>query len=148
MNQYITSSDIDVAAEYEKAKHRRSGAIVMFSGDVRDLNNGKDVLYIDYEAYVPLAEKTISKIIDEAKEKWDLQYAQCIHRVGKVGICETAVVVLTSSAHRQEAYEANRYIIDRVKHEAPIWKHEFYSDGTSEWGNNCNCSTPHHHHAH
>ena len=62
------------------------------------------------------------------------------HRTGKVAIGETAVVVITASAHRSEAYAANRYIIDRIKHEAPIWKCEYYKDGSHEWGNNCNCA--------
>ncbi len=146
MKMHITDNEIDVCALYAAAKHEQSGAIVMFSGDVRNLNKGKEVLYIDYEAHVPLAEKTIAAILAEAKQKWDLQHVSCVHRVGKVGICETAVAVFTSSAHRKEAYAANRYIIDRVKQEAPIWKHEFFADGTSEWGANCDCVEPHHHH--
>lgn len=145
---HITDKDIDVAAAYLAAKHNRSGGIVMFSGDVRDLNQGKDVLYIDYEAHVPLAEKTIAKILEEANQKWELQHASCVHRIGKVGIKETAVVVLTSSAHRKEAYQANKFIIDRVKQEAPVWKHEFFADGTSEWGANCDCAEEDHHHHH
>lgn len=143
---HLTEENINVVDYYNQAKDPRSGAIVMFSGDVRDLNKGQEVLHIDYEAYIPLAEKTIAKILSEALEKWELQNAQCVHRVGKVGICETAVVVITASAHRKEAYAANKYIIDRVKQEAPIWKHEFFVDGTSEWGTNCDCAEPHHHH--
>ncbi len=143
---HITDKNIDVVHYYNQAKHHRSGAIVMFSGDVRDLNKNKEVLHIDYEAYIPLAEKTIARIIEDAKQRWELQHASCVHRIGKVGICETAVVVVTSSAHRKQAYDANRYIIDRVKQEAPIWKHEFFADGTSEWGANCDCAEPHHHH--
>lgn len=146
MKQYITESNIDFCSEYQKAKHASSGAIVMFSGDVRNLNKGKQVLHIDYEAYIPLAEKTINQILTDAKLKWDLNYAHCIHKVGKTGICDTAVVVVTSAVHRKEAYVANRYIIDRVKNEAPIWKHEFYADGTSEWGTNCDCAQPEHSH--
>lgn len=146
--EHITEQNIDFCAEYQKAKHASSGAIVMFSGDVRDLNKGKSVTHIDYEAYIPLAEKTIQKILEEASKKWELNYAQCIHRVGVTGICETAVVVATSSVHRREAYDANRYIIDRVKNEAPVWKHEFYADGTSEWGTNCDCAAPEHEHRH
>jgi len=146
--QHITQQEINVCAEYNKAKHPESGAIVMFSGDVRNHNKGQKVKYIDYEAYDALADKTIAKILTEAKEKWDLQYAECIHRIGKVGICETAVVVLVSSVHRKEAYDANRYIIDQVKALAPIWKHEFFEDGTSKWGANCDCASEDHEHHH
>lgn len=137
---HISEKEINVINLYNKAKNASSGAIVMFSGDVRNLNKGKEVLYIDYEAYVPLANKTIASIINEAIAKWNLQNAICVHRIGKVGIKETAVIVVTASVHRKEAYEANRYIIDRVKHEAPIWKHEFFADNTDEYGTNCDCS--------
>lgn len=147
MKQHITDYNIDFCNEYQKAKHASSGAIVMFSGDVRDWNRGKQVTHIAYEAYVPLAEKNIAHIIADAKHKWELNYAHCIHKVGVTGICETAVVVVTSSVHRKEAFLANRYIIDRVKNEAPIWKHEFYKDGSSEWGTNCDCAEPEHHHS-
>ncbi len=142
---HISETTIDVIKEYQASKNASSGAIVMFSGDVRDLNKGKTVKHIDYEAYVPLAEKTIARILSDAKEKWDLQCSSAIHRVGKVDIMETAVVVLTASVHRKEAYDANRYIIDRVKHEAPIWKHEFFADGSDEYGSNCECGDPKHH---
>ena len=79
----------------------------------------------------------IGDILSTARAKWKLQIAVARHRIGKVAIGETAVVVITASAHRSEAFEANRYIIDRIKHEAPIWKCEYYADGTREWGNNC-----------
>jgi molybdopterin synthase catalytic subunit len=95
-----------------------------------------------------MAEKMIAEILQAAEEKWPLNKAVCVHRAGKVDICGCAVVVITSSAHRSAAYEANRYIIDRVKYEAPIWKHEFFADGTSEWGQNCDCSSPSHPHHH
>jgi molybdopterin synthase catalytic subunit len=87
-----------------------------------------------------MAEKMISSIIADARLKFKLHGAICVHRIGKVEVCESAVVVITTSSHREEAYAANRYIIDRVKHEAPIWKKEIFSDGTAEWGHNCSCS--------
>ena len=68
-----------------------------------------------------------------------LHIAVAQHRTGKVVAGDTAVVVITASAHRSEAYTANRYIIDRIKHEAPIWKCEYFTDGTHQWGSNCNC---------
>jgi len=142
---HISTQNIDVFECYNQAKDSVSGAIVMFSGDVRNLNKGKEVLYIDYEAYIPLAEKTIAAILADANKKWDLQTTICVHRIGIVEICDTAVAVFTSSIHRKEAYAANRYIIDRVKQEAPIWKHEFFTDNTSEYGTNCDCAEPHHH---
>src|SRR5690606_5170222 len=99
----------------------------------------KGVKHLVYEAYVPMAKKMIREVLHEAKLKFNLHHAICIHRIGKVQVCETAVVVVTASSHREEAYEANRFIIEKVKHEAPIWKNEFFEDGTSEWGGNCSC---------
>jgi len=86
-----------------------------------------------------MAEKMIAEVLAEARERWGLRVAIAQHRIGRVEIGETAVVVITASAHRSEAYIANRHIIDRIKQEAPIWKCEHYRDGTKEWGNNCNC---------
>lgn len=145
---FITEEPIDWSRLVEKAHHPKAGAVVIFSGEVRDHNIGKNVLYLEYEAYVPLAEKITKNIIHEAKEKWDLYHAICVHRIGKVDISGCSVAVITSSAHRKEAYAANQFIIDKLKHEVPIWKREHYDDGTSEWGSNCNCGDPSHNHFH
>ncbi|MCW7463679.1 molybdenum cofactor biosynthesis protein MoaE [Leptospira limi] len=113
------------------------GGYVMFTGIVRDINEGKIVTHLDYEAYSELANQMINSILQDSKQKWDLQYANCIHRLGKLNVGEIAVIVSTGSVHRDEAYLANRYIIDRVKHEVPIWKKEYYEDGSSEWSKGC-----------
>jgi molybdopterin synthase catalytic subunit len=86
-----------------------------------------------------MASKIIREILDEAVVKWSLQWAIARHRVGQLLVGESAVVVITAAAHRSEAYAANRFIIDKIKHEAPIWKCEYFADGTKEWGGNCNC---------
>jgi molybdopterin synthase catalytic subunit len=135
----ITDLPIDLPGLIGLAHHPKAGGIVLFSGEVRNHNAGKEVCYLEYEAYIPMAEKMIKEIVNNAKEKWALHFACCIHRVGKLELCESAVVVITSHSHRGESYEANKYIIDRVKHEVPIWKNEFYKDGTSQWGGNCHC---------
>ena len=139
--QHLQHNDIQYADLFNKFRNPNSGAIVLFSGEVRDNNKGREVTHLEYEAYEPMAEKMIMEILEEATHKWKLNNAICVHRVGKVEISGCAVVVITGSAHRAEAYEANRYIIDRVKNEVPIWKHEFFTDGTSEWGQNCDCHT-------
>ena len=135
--EIITGNPIDVNFLLKQAHHPGAGGIVLFSGEVRDSHAGKTVKYLLYEAYVPLARKILRQIVESAIEKWNLNYAAAVHRTGKVGISECAVVVVTSHAHRKEAYEANQYIIDRIKHEAPIWKCEHFEDGTHEWGGNC-----------
>jgi len=139
VDSYISADPLDMVALLQRAHHPGAGAVVLFSGEVRDNNRGREVTHLEYESYAPLAEKTIGGILQEAREKWRLHIALAQHRVGKVAIGETAVIVITACAHRSEAYAANQYIIDRIKHEAPIWKCEYYADGTHEWGNNCNC---------
>jgi molybdopterin synthase catalytic subunit len=137
----ISGDALDMVGLLAGAHHPAAGAVVLFSGEVRDHNLGRAVAFLEYEAYRPLALKMISGILAAAKEKWQLRIAIAQHRVGRVAIGDSAVVVITASSHRSEAYAANRYIIDRIKHEAPIWKCEHYADGTHEWGNNCNCHT-------
>lgn len=135
----LSAQPLDIVGLLAHAHHPGAGAVVLFSGEVRNSNKGLPVNYLEYEAYAPLASKLIGEILAEAREKWQLHIAIAQHRVGKVAVGDTAVVVITASAHRSEAYAANRYIIDRIKHEAPIWKCEHYADGSQEWGNNCNC---------
>ncbi|MHA4807666.1 molybdenum cofactor biosynthesis protein MoaE [Flavitalea flava] len=138
---YLSPEPLDLAGQMSMAHHPGAGAVVLFSGEVRDNNKGRAVAFLEYEAYSSLAIRMIGDILEEAKDKWKLHIAIAQHRIGKVSAGDTAVVVITASAHRREAFAANRYIIDRIKHEAPIWKCEHYTDGTHEWGNNCNCHT-------
>ncbi|ABG58596.1 molybdenum cofactor biosynthesis protein MoaE [Cytophaga hutchinsonii] len=137
---HISAAEISPADLLKEYHHPEAGAIVLFSGEVRT-DSAKEVLYLDYEVHTSLAEHMIHEILLEAAAKWNLKMALCVHRSGSVDVSGAAVVVITASRHRKEAYEANQYIINRVKHEAPIWKREYFADGTSEWGHNCSCST-------
>jgi len=141
----VTSEPIDLNLLMSAAHHPEAGAVVLFSGEARNHAHGKQVQYLEYEAHETLAEIMILEIIETAKQKWDLKFVSCVHRIGKVGISEPAVCVLTASAHRKEAYTANQYIIHRVKHEVPIWKNEVFEDGTHMWGGNCSCTNPEKH---
>lgn len=149
---YLTNKPIDTPALFAKCHHAHSGAIVLFSGEVRGLNQGKDVDYLEYEAHERMAQPVFEAIITQAKTQWRLNEVVCLHRVGKLDISDCAVLIITTSAHRADAYAANRYIIDRVKAEAPIWKKEVYKDGSHDWGSNCECNhhqgEPHHPHTH
>jgi len=136
-NRYISNEKIDLLKIIEGIHDERSGAIVIFSGEARNHNEGKAVDYLEYEVEINLAEKMIQQILQEATQKWKLHNAYCVHKVGKVGLCESAVVVITTCSHRKEAYAANQYIIDQVKHNVPIWKKEYFSDGTTEWSKGC-----------
>ena len=135
----VTDKPIDVHLMLSEAHHPGAGGIVLFSGEVRNSHMGKPVTHLYYEAYKELADKMINGIVQEAIQRWSLSYASAVHRIGKVGVSESAVIVVTAHAHRSESYEANKYIIDRIKHEVPIWKCEHFEDGTYEWGGDCHC---------
>ncbi|MBC8054010.1 MAG: molybdenum cofactor biosynthesis protein MoaE [Sphingobacteriaceae bacterium] len=137
--KFITSEPIDLSGLLASSHHPEAGAVVLFSGDVRDNNLSKRVSYLEYEANEAMAAKMVAEILEEARLKWKLNIAVAQHRIGKVGVSEAAVVVITATPHRREAYEANRHIIDRIKHEVPIWKCEYFEDGSKLWGGNCNC---------
>ena len=136
---YISAEPLNIVDMFSKAHHAKAGAIVFFSGEVRNESNGKEIAFLAYEAQAAIADKMINTILEEATKRWGLNIAIAQHRVGNVNICEPAVVVITASPHRKEAYEANRFIIDKIKHEVPIWKCEYFTDGTKLWGGNCNC---------
>jgi molybdopterin synthase catalytic subunit len=136
----LTFEPINIPVLLASLRSPLTGGIVMFSGEVRNINKGREVSFLEYEAYESMARKKIKGIVDFATHKWQLNHALCVHRLGRLEITDCAVLVLTASMHRAQAYEANRYIIDMVKRDVPIWKKEHYTDGTFEWGNNSDCS--------
>ena len=117
-----------------------AGAYVGFEGWIRNENEGHDVLRLEYEVYEPLAVKEGAKIIVEAKAKFPILHADCVHRAGLLEIGECAVWVGVTSVHRDEAFAACRYIIDEVKVRLPIWKKEYYVNGDSGWVNCERCA--------
>ena len=133
----ISFAPIPVFKLIENFYDPRAGALVSFTGLVRNNSHGKVAVSLWYEAYNEMAIKLLTEILETAMTKWDLINAYCRHRIGTLQVGDIAVIVLTSSVHRKEAYEANTYIIDRVKFELPIWKKENYADGSNEWRHNC-----------
>jgi molybdopterin synthase catalytic subunit len=117
-----------------------AGAYCGFEGWIRNENEGLEVLRLEYEAYEPLAITEGEKILSEAKQKFPNLHAHCVHRTGMLEIGECAVWVGVSSAHRDEAFHACRYIIDQLKVRLPIWKKEYYADGHSGWVNCERCA--------
>lgn len=111
-----------------------AGAIVTFTGVVRDNGRGRSVTHLDYEAYGPAAEQMLRQIGDEILEKWGLPHVAIAHRTGSLTIGEASVVICVASAHREAAFDAARYAIERIKEIVPIWKKEHYSDGASWLG--------------
>ncbi|MFI5357103.1 MAG: molybdenum cofactor biosynthesis protein MoaE [Opitutales bacterium] len=116
----------------------QAGACVIFEGWARNHNEGRQVQYLEYEAYAKLAEAEGAAILAEAEQKFPIQAAVCLHRVGRLQIGDLAVWVGVCAAHRGAAFEACRYLIDEVKARVPIWKKEHYASGASEW---INCAT-------
>jgi molybdopterin synthase catalytic subunit len=117
-----------------------AGAYCGFEGWVRNENEGHDVLRLEYEAYEPLAIREGETILDEARGRFALLHAHCVHRTGLLEIGDCAVWVAVSAPHRDEAFLACRYIIDQLKVRLPIWKKEHYADGHSGWVNCERCA--------
>jgi molybdopterin synthase catalytic subunit len=111
------------------------GAVAVFEGRVRNHHQGKAVTELVYESYGPMALKMMEEILQEAFEKWKVDKITAVHRTGPVPLGETAVWVGVASAHRAEAFEACRYLIDEIKMRVPIWKKETYGDGSQVWVN-------------
>jgi molybdopterin synthase catalytic subunit len=110
-----------------------AGASITFEGWVRDHNDGRAVKGLDYQAYAALAQAEGQRIMEEARARFAVVHARCVHRVGVLAIGDLAVWVGVSAAHRGAAFDACRYIIDEVKKRVPIWKNEHYADGDSGW---------------
>jgi molybdopterin synthase catalytic subunit len=117
-----------------------AGAYAGFEGWIRNENDGQLVERLEYESYEPVAVSEGEKVIAEARAKFPVLHAHCVHRTGMLEIGECAVWVGVSSAHRDEAFNACRYIIDQVKVRLPIWKKEHYADGNSGWVNCERCA--------
>ena len=105
------------------------GAICTFAGIVRATHTGRAVRYLEYEAHEAMAVNVFGLIAAEIADKWPLARVAIHHRVGRLAVGETSVVVAASGAHRAEAFQVCRYAIERVKQIAPVWKHEFFDDG-------------------
>ncbi len=133
MKQVLTQKElINLNAVLETGVSHSDGSDLIFIGKVRNISRGKNVTHIDYDIYNEMALKEMHKIADEASVNHELNRIIIIHRYGRVTLGETSILILVSSPHRDSSYQASRYIIDEIKKRVPIWKKEFYDDG-SEW---------------
>ncbi|HOT91437.1 MAG TPA: molybdenum cofactor biosynthesis protein MoaE [Anaerolineae bacterium] len=108
------------------------GAVTTFVGVVRGMTGERETLYLEYEAYPEMAIKTLQQIADEVRARWpDVNEVAIVHRVGRLEIGETALVIALAAAHRAQTFDALRYTIDRIKEITPIWKKEFWADGAA-----------------
>ncbi len=129
----LTDGPIDVASVLDAAASPDAGAVVLFLGTVRRRTDGRETLSLDYEAYAEMARAKLAELAAEARRRWPLTGGAIVHRLGHLEVGEASVAVATSAAHRQAAFEAGQWLIDRLKESVPIWKKENWADGTSEW---------------
>ena len=133
MSRWITEKPLELEKLLQETEDPGSGGLVIFCGTVRNENDGKRVRAITYEAHVPLAEKVLREIEEEALSRFDVRRCRIQHRVGRLQLSEASVIVVVRAAHRAEAFEAARYAIDELKQRAPIWKEEHYETGESRF---------------
>jgi molybdopterin synthase catalytic subunit/molybdopterin converting factor small subunit len=125
----LTREPIPTDALVAAAKQGSDGAVVVFDGIVRDNTRGRSTLYLDYEAYEEMAAKQIAELAAQAIERFGVRAVMLVHRLGRLQICETSVLIVVASAHRGAAFEACRWLIDTLKKTVPIWKKETFVDG-------------------
>lgn len=138
MSFRISSEPFDPTALARTLADARAGACVTFEGWVRNRNEGQPVLSLEYEAYALLADKEGARILTEARDKFAILGAVCLHRVGHLQLGDLAVWVGVTAEHRGAAFDACRYLIDETKARVPIWKKEHYASGATAW---INCAT-------
>lgn len=128
-NASIVRDRIDTQAVLQDLKAASDGAAVVFEGIVRDNTRGRRTLYLEYEGYEPMALKTMEELVTDAKSRFKVREILVVHRLGRLEIGETSVLVVVASAHRGPAFDACRWVIDMLKKIVPIWKKEFFEDG-------------------
>ena len=129
----LTHDPIDPGALLETVRSPHCGAVALFLGTVRDLTGEQVTVFLDYEAYPPMAEKKMAEIEVEARRRWEVGEVGLVHRLGRLSVGEVSVAVAVSAPHRSAAFDACRYAIDALKELVPIWKRENAPDGSGTW---------------
>lgn len=129
----ITVEPIDHAALTDRVRSRQAGAVCTFLGTVREMTGGRRTVALEYEAYPEMALKKLAELESQARARWPIQDVAIIHRVGRLDLGEISVVIAVSCPHRDQAFDACRWLIDTLKEVVPIWKREQWDDGTEEW---------------
>jgi MoaE-MoaD fusion protein len=125
----LTREPIDAGQLVAAIKQGEDGAVVVFDGIVRNNTRGRQTLYLDYEAYEEMAAKQMRELAAEARTRFRVRQVTMIHRLGRLAVGETSVLIVVASAHRAQAFEASRWLIDTLKKQVPIWKKETFADG-------------------
>ena len=129
----LTPDPIDFYALTETVRHPGAGAVALFLGTVRDLTGDHVTVFLDYEAYPPMAEKKLAEIEAEVRRRWPVLGVALVHRLGRLGVGEVSVAVAVSTPHRADAFDAARYAIDTLKELVPIWKKDNPPDAAPAW---------------
>jgi molybdopterin synthase catalytic subunit len=125
----LTLECIDSAKIIARAKQGEDGAVVIFDGIVRNNTRGRQTLYLEYEAYEEMAKRQMNQLALDARSRFGVRHVTIVHRLGKLDVGESSVLIVVSSAHRAQAFEACRWLIDTLKKTVPIWKKEIFVDG-------------------
>jgi len=129
----LTHDALDAAAITEQVRSPHAGAVCVFLGTVRDLTGDEVTVFLDYEAYPPMAQQKLRAIETEVRTRWPVQEVALAHRLGRLYVGDISVAVAVSAPHRVDAFEACRYAIDTLKELVPIWKKDTAADGQSNW---------------
>lgn len=129
----LTERPIDSQEVLRRVSSTQAGAVVLFLGTTREFTRGRKTSSLNYECYAEMAEKKLAELDATAHKRWPLVATAIVHRVGHLGLGEASVAIAVSSAHREDAFEAGKWLIDTLKEVVPIWKQENWADGTTEW---------------
>ena len=142
-NFRLTFAPLSLEEVYQLADAPQNGAVVLMSGTVRSQTEGRAVQRLEYQAYEPMAIRVFNQIAVDIRERWsDINAVVIHHRTGSLVVGEISVLIAIGSPHRAEAFEACRFGIDSLKHQAPIWKKEHWEDGSSSWVSIAACEQP------
>lgn len=128
----VTREPLDPQRAVAAVRRDEDGAVALFLGVVRNHNQGRRVLYLEYDAYPAMAVRKMEEVAAEVRARWPVDGVAILHRIGRLEIGEASLVVAVSSAHRKEAFQACHYAVDRVKQIVPVWKKEVW-EGGEEW---------------
>jgi molybdopterin synthase catalytic subunit len=126
----LTRDSLDGDLLVNATRRNEAGAVVVFEGTVRSPSEGQDVDYLEYEAYEEMAVAHMERIVAETRKQWPVTAVHLYHRLGRIEVGEASVIAVASAPHRGQAFEACRFLIERLKADVPIWKKEYFSDGS------------------
>jgi molybdopterin synthase catalytic subunit len=132
----VTRAKLDPAALAASVSSPKHGAVATFVGVVRAVHAGRTVKGLEYDCFVPLAEKELTRILREAQKRWPAK-VEAVHRIGSLRVGDASVIVVAAAMHRSEAFAACRWTIDTIKDTLPVWKKEHYAKGPGRWLPGC-----------